>query len=299
VLHGQVVAVRESVTAALDALLGWQQHDGGFPLLRWPHAGVSVQDDPLFSTAAILLAIGERLPDDHRCSALALLRRRQGEDGLWRFDDAARLPPDADDTAHALAALRRFADKAQRPSAADIARLAAFVQPDGRIATWLAQDELGRAITDDVVVVANVLYAMALSQPATARRWLQRWLLHRRAVGSGEDATPYYLHVETVWYAWGRALAALGLDAMPALPTPVAPTSDPSPLRCALALSVGLAPQHQYVAELLHRQGADGGWPAEPWFRAPGATFGGQTVTTALALEGLLRWQRRLEECSQ
>jgi len=296
--NGQLVAVQESVTAAHDALLSWQQPDGGFPLWRWSSAGVTVQDDRLFATAAILLAIGEQFPSDPCRSALALLRRRQGSDGLWRFDAAAQLPPDADDTAHALAALRRFALETERPGAADFARLAAFVHPDGRIATWLAQGQLGQADTDDVVVVANVLYAMALSRPATARRWLQNWLERSRAAASGDDGTPYYLHVETVWYAWRRALAALGLAGMPEWPAPSTDSmaSGRSPLRCALALSIGLPPQQEHIEELLRSQRADGGWPAEPWFRAPGATFGAPAVTTALALEGLVRWQRRLRK---
>jgi hypothetical protein len=291
-IGSQLHTVRERVAAAHDALVGWQQDDGGFPLLRWTPGGPCVEDDRLFATAAIVLAVGERLRGDPLRAALALLRRRQGEDGLWRFDAAAQLPPDADDTAHALAALWRFAPATERPNPADFARLAAFVRPDGRIATWMASGQLGATATDDAVVVANVLYAMALSQPATARRWLTGWLRRSRTGGAGMAGVPYYLHAETVWYAWGRARAALGLDEPADVPALLAAPGG-SPLRCALALSSGSAPRDDLVAELLRSQDTDGGWPAEPWFRAPGAVFGSAALTTALALEGLLRWQRQ------
>jgi hypothetical protein len=291
-IGSQFHTVRERMAAASDALLGWQQGDGGFPLLRWTPGGAGVEDDRLFATAAIVLAVGERLGGDPLRAALALLRRRQGEDGLWRFDAAGQLPPDADDTAHALAALWRFAPATERPHPADFARLAAFVRPDGRIVTWLASGQLGEAATDDAVVAANVLYARALSQPETARRWLTGWLRRSPTAGAGRAGAPYYLHVETVWYAWGRARAALGLNESAAGPALRAAPGG-SPLRCALALSSGPAQRDDLVWDLLRSQGADGGWPAEPWFRAPGAVFGSAALTTALALEGLMRWQRQ------
>jgi hypothetical protein len=288
----QFRTVHDRVAAAYDALAGWQQGDGGFPLLRWTPGGAGIEDDRLFATAAIVLAVGERLRGDPLQAALGLLRQRQKEDGLWRFDAAAQLPPDADDTAHALAALWRFAPASERPRPADFARLAAFVRPDGRIVTWLASGELGAMATDDAVVAANVVYAMALSQPATARRWLSGWLQRSRVGGAGIAVAPYYLHAETVWYAWGRARAALALDEPADVPTFLAAPGG-SPLRCALALSSGVAPRDDLVGELLKSQGTDGGWPAEPWFRAPGAVFGSAALTTALVLEGLMRWQRQ------
>lgn len=285
--------LQERLAAAREAILGWQRSDGGFPLLRWSPDGFCVSDDPLFATAVILLAIGAWLPGRSRRAALALIRHRRSVAGLWHFDAAARLPPDADDTAHALAALWRFAPVTERPTAADMSRLAVFVQANGRIMTWLDQDRLGQESTDDAVVAANAVYAMALSQPGTARRWFQAWLRRSRPAGHEQIGAPYYLHLETVQYAWRRALTALDLEGCSGRVVPSGgDVPVHSPLRCALALAAGQTPQAELVAALVQRQDPNGGWAAEPWFRAPGAVFGSAAVTTALAVEGLLRSQR-------
>src|SRR6266851_2227912 len=91
--------LEQSVTRALAFLVSCQQEDGGFPVVRWQPNGASVPDDRLFSTACILLAIGELLPSPYRHAAVALLQRRRDINGFWHFDAAGHLPADADDTA--------------------------------------------------------------------------------------------------------------------------------------------------------------------------------------------------------
>lgn len=299
--------IERSITSAVTFLVSCQQEDGGFPVTRWNSDGTSVPEDRLFGTACILLAMGELLPSASRRAALTLLQRRRDSNGFWHFDAADDLPADADDTACALAVLMRFAPAQERPTLADVDRLAAFVRHDGSIATWLATDSLARPDTDDVVVVANVIYTMALCNVSRAQHWLTQWLAtcapnddtrlgsdrtQCAAMGVSSDrvqpTTPYYMHIETVMYAWTRTLRALGF---PRPTLAIKNTIFNSSLRCALALSTVDALCNDMASFLLEAQHSSGYWEAEPWFRSPGASFGSAALTTALAVEALNRQQ--------
>jgi hypothetical protein len=237
-----------------------------------------------------------------------LLRRRRDINGFWHFDAAGHLPADADDTACALAALQRFASTPEKPTNSDFERLTAFVHPNGRITTWLASGKLANADTDDVVVVANVIYAMALYDVSRARLWLTRWLALSASMsdlGPAPDSAqyaashtssgmtlasiPYYMHIETVRYAWVRVLRTLDI---PRGSVTITSTASNSPLLCALTLSAMDDPHDDLVSSLLESQHPQGFWPAEPWFRSPGAFFGSIALTTAFVVEALNRWQR-------
>jgi hypothetical protein len=274
--------IERGLRRAIAFLADCQGNGGGFPAERWDRTGI-VPEDELFVTSCVLLAAGDLIPRTRRETALALLWRRRGPAGLWHFDSAGMLPADADDTALALAALFRFAPADAKPAVADFDCLRAFVHPDGRIATWLATDSLADPETDDVVVAANVIYAIALSNPAWAGRLLTQWLA-RQASRTAPAAAPYYLHPETIWYAWARALRTLGL---PGPEMPPAEASLQSPLRAALALAGAASVHDDLTALLLDTQRRDGSWPAEPWFQAPGALFGSASLTTAIAVEAL------------
>lgn len=297
--------IEQSITRAEAFLTNCQQDDGGFPATRWNSNSTSVPEDRLFITACILLAIGELLPSTCCHAALALLQSRRDTNGFWRFDAAGYLPPDADDTACALAALMRFTPALELAASPDIEPLAAFVSPNGRIVTWLDTGSLADPNTDDAVVAANVIYAMALHNRTRAQHWLTQWFYWctsekdgyvgsdrtqfatlRISPGETQPATPYYIHVETAGYAWTRTLRTLNL------PRPTLTITDAvlnSPLRCALALSTADSPCDDLTSSLLSSQEVSGCWGAEAWFRSPGASFGSAALTTALAIEALNR----------
>ncbi len=292
------ISLKRSIINALAFLVNSQQEDGGFPVMRWDRDGTSVSEDRLFGTACILLAVGELLPSASRRAALTLLEHRRGINGFWHFDAAGNLPADADDTACALAALMRFAPTLEKPNCFDADRLTAFVHPSGRIITWLTANGLAHPATDDVVVVANVIYAMALCDISSARYHFARWLA-LNASNSGREVisneaphainltTPYYIHIEAVEYAWARTLRTLGIS-FPSLTSTC--VSSASPLRCALALAASEVPQNELISFLLQSQQYSGCWEAEPWFRSPGATFGSAALTTAFAVEAFSKW---------
>src|SRR5437764_13696400 len=88
--------LERSIGDAVEFLVNCQQKDGGFPVARWHSNGALVEEDSLFSTACILLAIGELLPSQCRHAALSLLQRRCDPQGFWHFDALGDLPADAD-----------------------------------------------------------------------------------------------------------------------------------------------------------------------------------------------------------
>jgi hypothetical protein len=296
--------LKKSIDSAVAYLVSCQQDDGGFPVIRWENNGTSMPEDRLFGTACILLAVGTLLPNICLRSALRLLQNRRDVHGFWHFDAAGLLPADADDTACALASLLRFAPTAEKPTLSDVAPLAAFVRPDGRIATWLATDTLAHFSpdTEDAVVIANVIYAIALYDPQRAYNILNKWInssilrttldtdLTRSMYATSlmpdvaQIATPYYMHIETAMYAWTRALKALNLQRpIFALASDVSS----SPLRSALMLSATATLRQDLISFLLRSQHSSGYWVAEPWFRSPGASFGSAALTTAFAAEAL------------
>lgn len=292
------VLAPSSLARALAFVTACQKPDGSFPVTRRDPLGAPFVEDALFGTSCVLLSVGDHLPDRCREDALAFLVRRRGAAGFWHFDAASRLPADADDTACALAALLRFAPDVGKPKSVEIEKLAAFVSPGGRIATWLDAGPLSHRSTDDLVVAANLLYAAALFDPTRAESWHQAWRSHQRicldeltrARTTGRPC-PYYLHTETVDYAWARALAALGRPRPPL--GPVAKTiAARSSLAAALRLAADEEPQPRLTSLLVRAQREDGSWPEEPWFRAPGATFGSAALSTAFAAEGLARQGR-------
>jgi hypothetical protein len=274
-------SIRVAWSRGVSALERLQSSDGSFPLERSTSADNWIREHPLFSTATVLLCVGSMLNARTRETALNYIVSQRRESGLWGFDARSELPADADDSACALACLLLW-----RPSALEstTARelLNPFLQADGRIVTWFTRDSNlfeGEA-WDDVVVVANVLTALALEDAENARRSFLAWGSARRGVErQGLNAAPYYAVPGNVEYAWRRA--ARLMNATLTIRTPRSGTSCLS-----MAFAVLLGARHP-ILRLVALQAADGTWPREPWCLAPGAKFGSRAITTAFVIEAL------------
>src|SRR2546426_10767051 len=90
-------AVRQAGRAletGVAALVALQQPDGSFPILQ--RKIVWGPCHPLFSTVSVLLAAGSLLPQNAVSRAVNFVLRCRRSDGLWEFDPAYGIPPDAD-----------------------------------------------------------------------------------------------------------------------------------------------------------------------------------------------------------
>ena len=86
----------QAVAAGVAALVRLQAADGSFALRTREGTGPWKPCAALFSTASILLAAGRALPRRTVEHAADYLRQCRRPDGLWEFDPALRIPPDAD-----------------------------------------------------------------------------------------------------------------------------------------------------------------------------------------------------------
>ena len=276
-------AIDRAMTSGTAALVRAQAADGSFPLHTREGSGPWRPCSALFSTASIVLTAGPMLPRTVVERAAGYLRRSRRPDGLWEFDSALRIPPDADSTSCSLAALAIHGGGADLEGGASLLR--SFWRTDGgpfmtwhhATGDWAARDR------DDAVVNGNVVLALAsLGTPATP----DELAAVRRLMQKSAQRARYYLAPSAIAYAARRA--GIGLDALP--PAAVARPSAGDLLAAAQWLCGMRLADAALVDGLLATQRADGLWPIQPWCTAAGhptPVWGSEAVTTAYALEAL------------
>ena len=274
--------VASAARRGLARLSAMQTADGSFPLARHDGKGPPRQCHGLFSTLAVLLAVGDQLHQDNRDAALEFVVDQRRADGMWEFDPALRIPFDSDVVSCALAALARYAHPIACPASADLLR--SFWRGDGGpFMTWGdAPQQWRQRDRDDAVVNCNILLALnALGVPPTA--------VERRAVidlvNRSTKGTRYYCSATNIAYAARRA----GLPAEVIDPRMFArPRRSAGALASAQWLSAVVQWDSKAVARVLAAQTAAGEWPAEDWCQGAGSDrWASAAVTTALCIEGL------------
>ena len=276
-------AIDRAITAGTEALARLQGTDGSFPLHTREGSGPWRACSPLFSTASIVLAAGRVLPRPALESATGYLRRCRRPDGLWEFDPALRIPPDADSTSCSLAALAIHGHAADLGNGASLLR--SFWRPDGGpfmtwhrpTGAWAARDR------DDAVVNGNVVLALASLGAAATSAELAAV---RHLMQESTQRARYYLAPSAIAYAARRA--GIGLDVLP--PAATARPSAGDLLAVAQWLCATRVADAALVDGLLAAQRADGLWPAHAWCTAAGhptPVWGSEAVTTAYVLEAL------------
>jgi 4-hydroxybenzoate polyprenyltransferase len=268
-----------AIADGLAALERIQSDDGSFPL--WTGTQAWRPCSPLFSTAYIMMGAGRLLPAASVERAIGYLRAQRRDDGLWEYDPAVGLPPDADSTACCLAALALHGggdiEGAER-------LLRSFWRaPDGPFRTWRA-GPLSGPERDDAVVNGNIVRALyLLGSPATPDELASVGSIFRRSAVSR-----YYAAPATIAHAAARA--GLALDVL----HPAAAAKPPPSqfLACAQWLCAARGGDRALTTCVLRAQLEDGSWPVAPWVTAeedPKPFWGSPAVSTALAIEALGR----------
>ncbi|MFN8855572.1 MAG: hypothetical protein ACK50P_08405 [Planctomycetaceae bacterium] len=297
---------REAALAAgLRALESLQSADGSFPFQLWweprdligrvitrarrlvGHArqtptGPVMEQDPTFATSYLLMGAGRRLPPQSISRAGEFLLTRRDSLGMWAWGElfGKILPPDADSTACALAALALNGFPLDREAEAE--RLRRFWRPDlQRFRTWIAEGPYSIPERDEPVANANVLFALnALGQPPTPAEHAGV----RRYLASCLAGSRYYCSPATIAHAAHRA----GLD-----PQCLPHFARTRPGRDDLIgtiqwLCAGHRGDRAATERVLAAQQPDGSWPSMAWIKGVGVPLWGcAAVTTALAIESL------------
>jgi hypothetical protein len=272
----------DSMSRGLAALARLQSGDGSFPLFRRAGAGDWHRCGGLFSTAYVMMGAGRRLPRENVTRAAAFILAERRPDGLWEYDQDLGIPPDADSTACALAALAQHGMTASLAGGADLLR--SFWRDDGGpFRTWRAAGKWSLPERDEAVVNCNILFALRLlGAPATPLEEAAVLDLLRRTPGPAR----YYCAAATMAHAARRA--GLSWDQLPAAATARPPADDL--IAAAQWLCASPTADVGLVDALLGAQRADGRWPIWPWVTGVGSPqpfWGGPAITTALALEAL------------
>lgn len=269
----------DAITSGLAALARMQSPDGSFPL--WTGTSGWRPCGPLFSTAYILMGAGSGLPAENIARALAYIRAERRPDGLWEYDKSLGLPPDADSTACALAALARHGQRADVLGGDTLLR-AFWRVGAGPFQTWRAPSPLSGPERDDAVVNGNVLFALRrLGAPATPAELAAVEQLFRRS-----PASRYYCYPATIAHAAARA----GLPPDVLAPAAAARPTPEHLLGVVQWLCATRAAPPELTNAVLEAQRADGAWPIWPWVTGhgnPRPFWGSPAVTTALAIEAL------------
>ncbi|MEI7861099.1 MAG: hypothetical protein WCJ21_00650 [Planctomycetota bacterium] len=299
---------REAALAAgLRALESLQSADGSFPLqlwwgprrlpdwvvyraLRWlsrprqSPTGVLTDHTPTFATSYILMGAGRWLSPSTITGAAQYLLSQRDSAGLWSYGGAGGdiVPPDADSTACALAALALNGFPLDRELEAE--RLRRFWRPDlQRFRTWNVEGPFSIPERDDPVANANVLFALnALEQPPTPAE--QAGVCQYLA--SCLSGSRYYCSPANIAHAAHRA----GLDPKCLPRTASARPRSGDLIGSIQWLCAGNVGDQTVTGRLLTAQRADGSWPPLAWItavRTPVPYWGSAAVSTALAIEAL------------
>jgi Prenyltransferase and squalene oxidase repeat len=277
-------SIPEAISAGIAALARMQAADGSFPLFTGAELTQWVPCGPLFSTAYIMLGAGGLLPSDNIARAVGFIRGQRRADGLWEYDPAIRIPPDADSTACSLAALALHGDGSDLPGGADLLR-SYWRADEGPFRTWKAAGIWSLPERDDAVVNCNVLLALRLlgSSATTAEEAAVRELLNR-----SNGHSRYYCAPATIAHAAHRA--GWKQNGLPSSAMASPKTSDL--IGCVQWLCAMPKSDAALIAGVLCAQRADGSWPLWPWVTGAGNPkpfWGCPAITTALAVEALCR----------
>jgi hypothetical protein len=283
--------VADVIVAGVAALAAMQGSDGSFPLFtggaatRWSPCG------RLFSTAYIMLGAGRLMPPNNIARAVAFIRSQRRPDGLWEYDPALRIPPDADSTACALAALMLHGYGSDVAGGAELLRCYWRI-PTGPFRTWKAPGIWSLPERDDVVVNCNVMLALRLmGSPAT----VVEQVAVRRLIQQTNGRSRYYCAPATLAHAVRRA----GVDDT-LLPDVATARPEPGDLIGAVRWLCAVSePDAAVMAAVLAAQQPDGSWPLSPWVTGvgdPTPFWGSPAITTALAIEALERHSDRPKE---
>ena len=272
--------ITRAISSGIAALGRMQTDDGSFPFFTrlettpWKPCG------RLFSTAYIMLGAGKMLPRDGIARAVNFIASRRRPDRLWVYDPHINVPPDADSTACALAALQLHSELPNAEAEARLLRT--FWRADaGRFRTWNIPGSWSLPERDDPVVNCNVLYALKLlGSPATA----EETLAVIRFLKCGPPR--YYCAPSTIAHAARRA--GLGSDTLPPIATAL--PAETALIGCVQWLCGTRKANSKLIAAVLAAQQADGSWPIRPWVTGAGRPrpfWGSSALTTALAVEAL------------
>ncbi|MFI4925674.1 MAG: hypothetical protein ACHQJ7_11115 [Vicinamibacteria bacterium] len=274
--------IATAIAAGVSALAKQQRPDGSFPLATVTPPGHWRDCDPVFSTACVLLAVGSRLSPDSMRRATAYLRSARRPDGLWAFDRSLDIPPDADTTACALAALAHHAPDADLHGGAALLRTF-WRAPEGPFRTWPDTGMWAGSGRDDAVVNGNVVLALdELGAPASHAEIAAV----ERLIAKRVDGPRYYVSACATAYAARRA--GLRPDRLPSVTTAQPPPGDV--LGCAQWILGTGRRDPVTIDAIVNAQRGDGSWPRLPWCKAaqrPVPYWGSEAVTTAIAIEAL------------
>ncbi len=272
-------SVTEATTAGLAALAGMQTRAGYFPFYVGSQETSWRRCDPIFATAYIMMIVGRLLPAERIAHATDYIANSRRSDGLWHYDPSLDIPPDADTTACALAALARDGRTSETAGGADLLRT--FWRAEaGPFRTWRIDGPWSHAGRDDPVVNCHILHALQLlGAPATdIERSAVAALVQRSLSGSR-----YYSSPGAIALACRRG--RIGEEFWP--PIVVAPPK--GGLGLLQWFTATGRHRDQLVPLLLRTQREDGSWPVAPWVTGVNVpSWGGPAISTALAIEALL-----------
>jgi len=277
---------RNAFEQGRKALEQMQQSDGSFPMFVKGSDAEPAPAHPLFSTAWLLIAVGELLDEQVAGRAARYVASVRSADGTWGFDPTLGIPNDADSTSVALTALA-VAERRQLHDRDAVLLRKFWREPLGPFKTWSQRGESAERVgfpddADDVIVCCNVLAALqrcgAPPSPSETESIF-------RLLDSNPHLTRYYLTRESVAYSARRA--SLPLDRLPKRLTSAPGLAAPT---LAIAQWVATFPSQgaEFVPEVLARQRDDGSWDPEGWISGIGMPqWGGAAIVTGSCIEAL------------
>jgi hypothetical protein len=277
--------ITRAISSGIAALARMQADDGSFPFFTRLETTAWKPCGRLFSTAYIMLGAGKMLPRDSIARAVSFIASQRRPDRLWEYDPHINVPPEADSTACALAALKLHSELPDPDAEARLLRT--FWRADaGRFRTWNVPGPWSLPERDDPVVNCNVLYALKLlGSPATAEETLAVCRFLNKC-----GPARYYCAPSTVAHAARRA--GLGNDELP--PFATAQPAETALIGCVQWLCGTGTANSRIIDAVLAAQQADGSWPIRPWVTGAGRPrpfWGSRALTTALAVEALASTQ--------
>ena len=299
--------VEQAISKGLSFLHSSQLPYGEFRMCFWTERGEPpMLDSSPFVTTFVLHSIGlaqDRRVEEMTEKAIRFLLAEKQANGVWTFWSSRndnwdkKLPPDLDDTVMASRVLR---DRGIPVDNLDL--VCGNQDEDGRFYTWVADQSREDRI--DSVVNANVLFYLGENESTEgAIAYLNRVV----AEGKEIESTYYYSDPLSLYYCIARAYASGVASLAKSRHAIVDRTrrrqkkdgSLGDELLTGLAACALLDLHHRgsaingAIQSLLATQGEDGSWHRAPFFAGKGGHWGSEELTTAIAVEALVKYRSR------